>query len=64
MGMYERIISNRKKDEEETNSIYERITGEKNSSSNSALLNYNKQKSITINLNNLISLTSNILLQE
>ena len=27
-------------------------------------LNYNKQKSITINLNNLISLTSNILLQE
>lgn len=48
MGMYERIINNKKKEEEqfEQDSKYERITGEKNSSSNSALLNYNKQKRV------------------
>ena len=48
MGMYERIINNKKKEEDqfEQESKYERITGEKNSSSNSASLNYNKQKRV------------------
>ena len=48
MGMYERIINNKKKEEEqfEQESMYERITGEKNYSSNSASLNYNKQKRV------------------